>query len=178
MSENKPIHDMSTRTAPKEWLEAESQSPQDGSFSNVRVSRRFRLLPSGTRADSFTIAFGSLLGAILAGGMWYLGAATDMFEWPWISVAVGVMLATVLRITAGRLPGSLRAGIALSVYVVVALVVAFLWARIEVTDIYGDMATAADYEHNLRARFTDPIRLLAYGAGAAAAWFLSILGGP
>lgn len=177
MSDNKPIQDISIRSTPEEWLEAERQSPQDGSFSIVDVQRRFRLLPSGPRADSFSVIFGCLLGAILAGGLWYVGEAVESLNANWVSVAVGVMLAVLLRVTSGRLPGSLRAGVALSVYLVVALLAAFVWARIEVTDVYGEMATAANYEHNLQTRFTDPIRLLAYVVGAAAAWFLSIVDG-
>lgn len=175
MNQNKPLHDISMRGAPEEWLEAERQSPQDGSFSTRETRHRFRLLPSGPRADSFSVAFGALLSAVLAGGLWYVGETIEALNGPWISVAVGIMLAVLLRVTSGRLPGSLRAGIALSVYVVVAILVAFVLARIEVTDIYGEMATAANYEHNLKARFTDPILLLSYGVGAAAAWFLSIV---
>lgn len=159
------------------WLEAEREAPHNGSGSFKGAYRQLTFTSSYGKADTFSVAFGSLLAALLAGGLWFWSEAIDLVDRTWLTVAVGLMVGVVVRVTSARLPASIRAGMAITVYVVTALVLAFIRARIEVGDIYGDMATAADYERNLRTRFGDASQLAAYAAGAAIAWGVNKLGG-
>ena len=157
--------DLSRDQTPPEWLAAEQDSPQGDDRPLTRTSAR--VAPKGERASVFTSTISALAAALIGGIAWYWIEITGIYQGPWIAVALGLLMAVVVRIGSGGHESSYLGAVAVVGYLLTLLAVLLLITRRELLDVYGTIDGLQQYEDRLLStRLRDPIHLLAYALGA------------
>lgn len=169
-------YDLSIDGIPKHWVEAQDQSPiGGGDFRPIKQSAHLSVIPR-RRESPFVANVAALAGAFLGGAAWYFADLLELYRGPWAAVAVGALIAVVVRLTSSAAP-AYRAAIAVAGYLLTLLVVLILITHRDLTAIYGDTGTLDAYEDTLiRTRLQDLGHLVAYGLGALASVVITVVG--
>jgi hypothetical protein len=167
-------YDLSVKTTPPEWFDAERDSPQDKGRGGFRNKSTATVAPILRKADSGTLLLSGVLAAIVVGGAWMAVELLGLFGSPWLAVPAGILIALIIRAGSGAADPDGRATVAAISYLAMFLVVMTILTRREVIDIYGDASDIFLLEENLfRRRFSRIDQLVAYTVGWAASWLVS-----
>ncbi len=173
---NQTWHDAEIKKTPREWFEAEAESPSDesGEWAESRVA--MAVVPSGLRGSPFSIIGSATVGAFVGANAWYWSELSDLIRSPWVAVPLGAFIALTTRIGGGGRDTGFRAGTAVAIYFVALTGVLMGLTYNALIDVYGYVESYAQFEQSLlRARLQQSEHLVAYVIGAAAAWILSVL---
>ena len=162
-------YDLSMAEIPAAWVEAQDASPL-ANLPNEPIRRTGSVAVIPKRQQSNFIAnIAALTASFVAGTTWYFTDLLEMYRGPWSAVAVGALVAIVVRLTGGP-DASYRIVLAAASYLLTLLVVLILITRRELTDIYGSVSQFQDYEQNLvRTKLHDPAHVAAYAIGLVTA---------
>ncbi len=167
--------DLSMRTTPKEWFEAERDSPQDPAWAKQRVKVNHTVAPIPRKVNATTLFLSGLVAILITGAAWSAAELLGLFESPWLTIPAGLLIALIVRAGCGREDPGGRATVGGIAYLITLLIVLGLLTRREIFEIYGNTADVVILEQNLfRRRFTGVDQLAAYVLGWGMTWFASI----
>lgn len=127
------------------------------------------IAPGKLAGRAAPLVLGALLAVAVAGPSWYLAEVAGLPYTPWYAAMAGVAIGFVVRIAAAKATASARATTAFNVFVLVAVGVAALRAVYDVDAVYGAASSMANYQFNLRVRFSDTTRLISHIIGIVSA---------
>jgi len=169
--------ELSIRNTPELWHVAQEESPVKADSSPLSKTRKVRLIPKGDRVSVFAASIAALLGGLVGGIAWYLGARWGFIESPWIAIALGIFIPVVVRVASGSGDAPIRAGASFALYVVTLLAVLSLLTRSDLVTLYGAQLGGFDvFEARFKTRyFNEAQQFIAYGLGAVASIQVSYL---
>ncbi len=168
-------HDLSMRSTPKEWFEAERESPQDPEWAKTRVTTGHTVNPIPRKASPASLFLSGVVAVLLTGSAWSAAELLGLSETPWLTIPAGILIALIVRAGCGREDAEGRATVSAIAYLITLLIVLGLLTRREIFEIYGSEADVVILEENLfRRRFSRVDQLAAYVIGWAATWFGSL----
>lgn len=162
------------KSTPREWLEAEQQSPQDERWSakKPKTMTTVAVLPRKVTATSMFLS--ALVATVVTGSAWAAAELLGLFGTPWLTIPAGLLIALIVRAGCGRNDAEGRATTASIAYLITLLIVLGLLTRQEVYEIYGDTTDVLIIEENLfRRRFSRVDQLISYVTGWVVTWFAS-----
>lgn len=168
-------HDLSMSKTPREWYEAEEQSPQDSGFSAKRVKPTTTVAVLPRKVNAASLYLSGLVAVLVTSSAWAGAEMLGLFGTPWLTVPAGLLTALIVRAGCGRDDAQGRATVAAIAYLITLLIVLGFLTRREIHEIYGDTTDVLIIEENLfRRRFSRIDQLAAYAIGWATTWFGSI----
>lgn len=158
--------DYSRQAIPQSWIDAAEEAPGAGEeFVALVDGPKVRVLPTPS-IDMFTAVFATSAMCMAAGYLWIL-LHDRGFTTPWSAVALGLLIALTLRLSAGRHDRQTRSVMGLVFYLLTASVVIFLLASQNYESLYGHSPSWNQFEGELfHSHLTDPWALVAWVAGA------------
>lgn len=167
--------DLSMRKVPREWFEAEQESPQTGEFSPNRVKQNTTVAVMPRKISATALFLAGLVATLVTGSAWATAEMLGLFESAWLTIPAGLLIALIIRAGCGRDDAEGRATTASIAYLITMLIVLGVLTRREIHEIYGNAADVLILEENLfRRRFSRIDQLAAYAIGWAVTWFGSI----
>lgn len=167
--------DLSMRNTPKEWFEAEQESPQDPEWAKSRVKTSHTVAPIPRKVGAGTLFLSGVVAILVTGAAWAAAELLGLFETPWLTIPAGILIALIVRAGCGRDDPEGRATASAIAYVITLLIVLGVLTRQEIHEVYGNTTDVILLEQNLfRRRFSGLDQLAAYVIGWAATWFGSI----
>jgi hypothetical protein len=161
--------DFSPRSVPESWVEAAADAPSYGDPRRRRNQSTRHTLPVSTSLDLFTACLAAGAASIVSGYAWYelhLGGFTT----PWITVAIGLIIATAIRLGGGSEDIQTRGILGLLIYLLTTTIVISLITRATYVDLYGTNPGLEGFEQELfNGRLTDPLAIAAWVLGGALA---------
>ncbi len=167
--------DISLKTTPRTWLEAERESPQAPEFSAKRVKQTTTVAIMPRKVNAVSLLLAGLVAILVTGPAWVAAEVLGLFGSSWLTIPAAALIALIIRAGCGRDDAEGRATVASIAYLITLLIVLGVLTRREIHEIYGDAADVLILEENLfRRRFSGVDQLAAYVIGWAVTWFGSI----
>lgn len=166
---------LSMSTTPREWFEAEQESPQDPAWSANRVKATTTVAVLPRKVNAISLFLSGLVAVMVTGAAWAAAEMLGLFGTPWLTIPAGLLIAMIVRAGCGRDDAEGRATVSSIAYLITLLIVLGVLTRREIHEIYGNSTDVLILEENLfRRRFSRVDQLAAYTIGWAGTWFASI----